>query len=116
MKEITTVAVLLLLLLFILNPLHWWMPTMLQMIVLVGILVVFTLFATFVLNERAHDEREGLHRMVAGRMAFLAGAGVLTIAVVIQELFGKLDAWLVLALVVMILVKIGASLYTNKTN
>jgi cobalamin synthase len=114
MKETIIALALIVLLIVIMNPLHLWMPTMLQMLVLVGILAAFSIFAVFVLRERAADEREGLHRMLAGHAAFLTGAAVLTVAIIIEELHGALDVWLVIALVIMILAKIGAALYSDK--
>jgi hypothetical protein len=116
MKETIIASVLIVLLVVIVNPFHLWMPTMLQMLVLIGILAAFSLFAAFVLRERVTDEREGLHRMLAGRTAFLAGAAVLTIAIIAQELQGALDVWLVVALVVMVLAKIGAAIYSDRNN
>ena len=87
---------------------------MVQMFILVGILSAFSLFAAFVLRERVGDEREGLHRMLAGRTAFLVGSGVLTLGIIVQELQGALDVWLVVALVCMVLAKIGAALHSDR--
>ena len=86
------------------------------MLIVVCILAAFAAFSSFVLREFASDEREGLHRMLAGRIAYLAGSAVLTFAIVIQELQHMLDAWLVAALVIMILTKIVASLYSERNN
>lgn len=116
MKETIIASALVILLIVIVNPLHLWMPTMMQMLILVGILAAFSIFAVFVMRENAHDEREGLHRMLAGRIAFLSGAAVLTVAIVIQELHETLDVWLVVALVVMILAKIGAGIYSDRNH
>ena len=116
MKEIIVASALVILLAAIANPFHWWMPTMLQMLILICIFAAFSIFAVFVLCERARDEREGLHRMQSGRAAFLSGSAVLTVAIIVQELRGTLDLWLVVALVVMVLAKIGTNIYSEKHN
>jgi hypothetical protein len=82
------------------------MPSMAQMVVLVGLLLVFTIFASFVWKERPRDERELLHRALAGRLAFLAGAITLMAAITAQALQHQVDHWLVATLAVMVIVKL----------
>ena len=113
-KESLVGAVLVALAVLLLNPLGFWMPDMMLMVMLVLMLAVFALFAIFVLRENAQDEREVVHRMLAGRAAFLTGAAILTVGIVFQEIrHDILDNWLVIALVAMVLVKIGARIYTD---
>ena len=76
--------------------------------------VVFGFFAAFVLREKATDERESTHRMLAGRAAFLMGTATLIIAIVYQSYIDKLDVWLVLVLVVMIVSKMGAHFWNDR--
>lgn len=83
-----------------------WMPSMVQTVVLVGLLLVFTIFASFVWKERTHDERELLHRALAGRLAFLAGAITLMTAITVQALRHQVDHWLVATLAIMVIVKL----------
>lgn len=116
MKEALIASILVVLLALVANPFHWWMPSMMLMVVLVGILAAFAVFAAFILREGVRDEREAMHRMFAGRVAFLSGAAVLTGGIVYQELYGTLDVWLVVALVVMVLTKIGTILYSDSHN
>lgn len=98
----------------LLNPFHFWMPNMLTMIILVFTLIAFLLLAIFVLTEKAQDEREIAHRMLSGRVAFLAGTTVLTFGLLVQGLLHTVDPWLVLALVVMVFTKILARIYGDK--
>ena len=107
-SETAISATLIILLVAILNPFHLWMPDMLHMMMLAAALVVFGFFAAFVLRERATDERESTHRMLAGRAAFLAGTAALIAAIVYQSYLDQLDVWLVFVLVVMVISKIGA--------
>lgn len=107
-------AVLVVLAIFLLNPLHLWMPGMTVVAIMGGVLVTFALFASFVLREDVHDEREGVHRMYAGRTAFLAGATVIMLGLAVQSWNDNVDPWLVVALVAMVLAKIGARIYGDK--
>lgn len=87
---------------------------MLVMTLLGCLLFIFIVFGVFVWKEKGGDEREQTHRMFAGRVAFLAGAGVLVLGIIVQELQGKLDNWLIYSLVVMILAKVIALKYSRE--
>ena len=98
----------------VLNPFHLWMPTMLAMALLAGLFVVFGVFAVFVMRERAVDEREEQHRSFAGRVAFLTGAILLMLGILVEDLQHNLDPWLVIALAGMIIAKLGARVYSDR--
>lgn len=82
------------------------------MMLLIVFIVMFGAVALFVWRETSQDEREALHRMFAGRVAFLAGAAILMAGVVVQEMRHALDPWLLLALGAMVGGKILARLYS----
>jgi hypothetical protein len=105
-QEIGIAVALLALLVFFLNPLGLWMPDALVMMMALGLVVVFAVFAGFIWREHTRDERELLHRMIAGRVAYLVGAGVLVVGIVLQSLSHTLDPWLILTLGAMVLAKI----------
>lgn len=113
-KEIITALVLIILAIVLLNPFDLWMTDAMLMVFLAVTLVVFGIFASFVLREKVSDERDGLHRMLAGRTAFLAGATVLMVGIIVQAHEHAVDIWLVLGLVVMILAKIGAIMWSDR--
>lgn len=113
-KEVVIALTLVILAILLLNPFHFWMPDMVLMAMLALVLVVFSLFASFILRESARDERDSLHRMLAGRVAFLSGASVLMLGIVYQAYGHVLDVWLVIALIAMIVAKIAARLYSDK--
>lgn len=98
----------------LIDPMHWFMPTMLQMAALAGLVAAFALLAVFLVREEARDEREEQLRQTSGRIGFLAGAGVLVVAIVVQGYLDMLDHWLVYALLAMILGKIGARIWAEK--
>ncbi len=111
--EIGVLLVLIVLGIVILNPLHLWMPDMMHVTVLAGLLVFFAALAAFVVQEKDGDERENMLRMLAGRIGYLAGAAVLVAAIAIQGFHGGTDPWLVLALLAMLIAKLGVHLYIS---
>jgi hypothetical protein len=98
----------------LLNPLHFWMPNMLVIGMLAVGFVLFGILASFILREAAFDERDMVNRSLAGRNAFLIGAAVLMLGILIQGYTHTVDPWLVITLIAMILVKIGTRLWNDK--
>jgi len=113
-KEIIVPFTLIVLAVLLLNPFHFWMPDMMVMGMLVALLVIFGIFASFILKEKVFDERDDVNRSLAGRNAFLAGSAILMLGIVIQGYSHKVDSWLVVALIVMIIVKITTRLWSDK--
>lgn len=114
LKETIVTVALIVLAMLLLNPFHFWMPDMMVMSMLAITLAIFGILASFVLRETIVDEREGQHRTLAGRNAFLAGSGVLTLGIVVQGYAHAVDPWLVVALIVMIVVKIGSRIWSDR--
>ncbi len=110
-SEILVSVLLIVLLALFLNPFQWFMPSMMVATLLCILVVIFLVFAIFMWKEKTHDEGEQVHKMLAGRVAFLAGAAVLVVGICVQEAQGKLDPWLLYTLAVMILAKLGTFLY-----
>jgi len=100
------------LLVLILDP-FGFMPSSFLMMIEVMLIVLFGIFASFVWHERVRDEREELHRMRADRGAFLAGSGVLLLAILYESFYHMLDSWLVVALVLMLLAKMVGGVYNR---
>ncbi len=113
-KEIGVAVILVGFFLVLLNPFHFWMPTMVHMVLLALAIGVFGAYATFVMREKVADEREGIHRMNSGRIAFLAGAGALVAGIIYQSYIDRLDIWLVFVLVVMVISKLAARFYSDR--
>lgn len=101
------------LLFIILDPLRWFVLTTPGIIAVVAGIVALGVYGVFVERERAYDERDEIHRMLAGRVAFHVGAAFLTIGIAVQSLQDQLDPWLVAALVVMIVAKTIARGYAD---
>lgn len=111
--EFITALGLIVLSVLVLNPSRAWMPDAVLMLLLVGVLAVFCLLAVFVVRESAVDEREMSHRALAGRTAFLVGSAVLVVGIISEGMTHQVDPWLVLALVLMVLAKIGTRIYSD---
>ncbi len=107
-------SILIAIVILILNPMDFWMPDMAHVTALTMLLVVFVLYASFILREKARDERDVLHRMFAARAAFFTGTALLTLGVFFGALKGDIDMWLVISLVGMILAKLVARFYSDK--
>ncbi len=113
--EIIISLILLVLLGLVFHP-QSWMPPMAVTFLALGLAVVFTVFAIFFWREQAQDEREGLHRLMAGRVAFLTGAAVLVLGIVSQTVQHQLDPWLIATLGAMVLAKMGCRIYSQLKN
>lgn len=96
------------------DPFMVLMSPMWVMIVLLIASVLACIFGGFILRERVADEREAIHRLNAGRMAYLAGIAVLTLGVIVEGVTQHhVDVWLSIGLAVMIATKIGSRIYTD---
>lgn len=112
-NEIIVSVVLVALLIFFLNPFGLWMPDALLMMMVLALVLVFALFASFFFRESARDERENLHRHMAGRIGFLVGAAGLMIGIIAQAFQHQVDVWLVVGLAVMVLGKTLGIIYSK---
>ena len=112
-KEISTSIVLVVLLACLVNPFNMYMLSMFESFILGLVFVLFALFASLFLREKAEDEREEIHRSLAGRAAFIVGSIAILVGIAVQVQTGKLDTWLVVTLVSMVLAKIIARIYSE---
>jgi len=113
-KETLLTVILIVIAILLLNPFHFWMPNMLVICMLAFVLVIFGIFASFVLREKSVDERDDQHKYLAGRNAFLIGSGILMLGIVFQGYTHTVDAWLVLALIGMVITKIATRYWSDK--
>lgn len=114
LKEIIVPLALIVLAVLLLNPFNFWMPDMVVVGMLATLLVLFGIFASFILKERIFDERDDMNRSLAGRNAFLAGSAILMLGIIIQGYSHGVDSWLVITLTVMIIVKIATRFWSDK--
>jgi hypothetical protein len=89
----------------------FWMPMMGEMTALLVVSILMLVWAGFILQESAHDERELVLTMKSGRIAYLAGLGVLLLALIVQGYAHAIDPWIAGTLAVMVLAKLSARLY-----
>jgi hypothetical protein len=113
-KETIITTALVAIAILLLNPFNFWMPNMIVIFILAFALVVFGIFASFVIREKSVDERDDQHKALAGRNAFLAGSGVLMLGIFVQGYTHTVDAWLVLALIGMVITKIVTRYWSDR--
>jgi len=114
LKETAIALILIILLVLFLNPFNFLMPPRYLSMLIIFLIAVFGIFSAVIWKEHARDEREQLHRMLAGRYAFLTGSSILVVGIIVQSLEHAIDRWLIFALVGMILVKLIALGYSQK--
>jgi asparagine N-glycosylation enzyme membrane subunit Stt3 len=93
--------------------LPFWMPDMDEMLWLTSAALLLVVWAGFVMLEKGGDERELVHRMNAGRVAYLSGLGVLSLGLVVQGFAHAIDPWLLYALGTMVISKLIARVYSD---
>jgi len=113
LNEITISIFFLILIVLFLDPLMVLMPHSLIYMALGGVVLLFALFANYVWREHSLDEREEMHKAVAGRIGYLVGSGILMVALVAQTLSGHVDTWLVLGLAGMVVGKLAGLAYVR---
>jgi len=113
-NETIIATILIVLLILFLNPFDFLMPPPFISMFIIILMTLFGIFVSIIWKEHVHDEREGFHRMLAGRFAFLIGSGILITGIIIQELRHKIDPWLIYALAGMLIAKIVGVFYGKK--
>ncbi|MCR4280697.1 MAG: hypothetical protein NUV82_04755 [Candidatus Komeilibacteria bacterium] len=98
------------------NPWDMWMPEGMVLVLIIALIVVFAAYAGLVWRERPQDERDELHRLRAGRVAFVAGLLILVVGIIYQTFSHAVDIWLVLTMIVMIVAKSLTRLHSGANN
>jgi hypothetical protein len=114
--DILLATLLVILLVLLTDPFMLFMPSMMAMTVLFIVVVFLGVWIGFVVKEKASDEREALHRMHSGRIAYLSGLTLLTIALIVQGFAHHVDPWVAGALGVMVVSKLIARLYFEQNH
>lgn len=113
-KELFAAIGLIIVLVILMDPMHFYYSNMTLATFITLLIILYTFFVVFVLRDKPADEREELHQRLAGRVAFMAGTGVMLIGVVVQSFTTGVDVWLVAALTAMILAKVFAAKYGQR--
>lgn len=112
--QVIVAVVLVVMLAALADLLPFWMPDMAEMAVLTVASVLLLVWVGFVMQEGRGDERELVHRMNAGRVAYLSGIGVLTLGLIVQGFSHTIDPWILGALGAMVVSKLIARLYLER--
>ena len=89
-----------------LAPKSFVMPNSAQMLILTLLLAFIATFLVLLWRENPHDEREAVNQSSASRAAYVVGAVVLIIALIVQSLQHTIDPAVPLALLAMISTKV----------
>jgi len=89
-----------------LAPKSFVMPNSAQMLILTILLGFIATFLVLLWRENPRDEREAVNQSSASRAAYVVGAVVLIIALIIQSLQHQIDPAVPLALLAMISTKV----------
>ena len=116
LKELAISFILIILAVLVLNPMDFWMPDMVAAAAAGGLFIIFIVFTAFVWRESSSDEREAAHVALAGRFGYLAGVFGLTVGVIAQTFKHAVDPWMVGALVLMVLAKLAARVWSSARN
>lgn len=112
-SELIVSATLLVVLFLKLDPLHLFMPTATQMVLLAVFAAAFALYAGVIFREKARDERESFLLYRANRLGYLVGIVSISLIIVIQDLQHSLDPYLLFILAIMIVVKLAVLKFTR---
>lgn len=107
----STVLLISFFLLVLADLIPFWMPMMGEMTALLIVTILLLVWMSFVVTEKAIDEREVQLKTQSGRIAYLAGIAVLVIALIMQGFAHVIDPWIPIALLIMVLVKFFVRLY-----
>lgn len=111
-SEVLIATILIAILVAFLQPFGLSMPDSSVSMLIVALIIAFLLFASVVWKEETKDERESLHKLQAGQISFIVGAGILIVGIIVQSLQHNIDVWLIITLVGMILTKVFSRLYS----
>ena len=116
--ELALTSILVLFLLLLKGPLAVSLSIGMVAMVASVFVVLFILVVLLAWKERARDERERLHRMIAGRIGFLTGASIAVIGIVVQIFHHmyEVDSWLVLTLGVMLIAHAIGTVYGHRNS
>lgn len=112
--DAVVIAVMLILLFSLVNPFDWFMFSRVAMIALAVFICFFAIFIAAFWNEHPRDERDALHMMFSGRVAFLVGTTVTAVGIIVQSIQHTLQPWLPFILCSMVLSKYVARVYAQR--
>ena len=109
--ESVLLALVCILLVLLLNPLHIVMKLMLSAGLLLLLVVVYLVKVIVIWAETPQDERDLHHRFYASWMAYVAASLILFAGIVAEALQGTIDVWLIAALAGLLFTKLVVRTY-----
>lgn len=106
-KNVVASIALIVALVFLANPLDFWMPSEFQLVVAGAVVIIAAVFVGLVYQDQGRDEREIALRGMSARVGYIAGVIVLTLCIVFGLVSGEhANLWVLGALGVMILARV----------
>ncbi|MFT7557626.1 MAG: hypothetical protein ACI83D_000291 [Planctomycetota bacterium] len=115
-KTFLVAGVFIVLLLLLLNPFGWWMSSTLITIIVIGVLIVFSLYSGLFFREKINDERELAHSGLAARVSYMVTHWALVFGIIIQAIQRDLDIFLISILILSIVAKLCARIYYDRNH
>lgn len=109
--ECALLAILSILLLLLLDPLHLMMKVMLSMGVIVVLIFLYLIKFFLIWREKPQDERDLAHRFKSSWASYSTVSVLLFMGVIVEALQGDVDVWLITALAGMFISKLVSLLY-----
>lgn len=94
-------------------PKTFVMPNTAQMVLMVLVIGLLCAFLVFIWRENPSDEREAQNQATASRAAYIVGAGVLIVTLLVQGLQHDLDPAIPLVLLAMISTKLAVQRFKD---
>ncbi len=101
-------------LVLLINPFNILMTSAITLTLIMILAVAVIAFAVFIWREKPHDEREALYGLMAGRISYFIGGGVLVVAIIVQSIQHHIDLWLAVTLGAMVLTKLIVSAWISR--
>jgi hypothetical protein len=112
-KELVLSILLLVFGFLLINPSGMLMSNTMHLTVYGLLLICTGLFTGLVVHESVHDERELDHKNRSGRFGYTLGIIVLLLGITWQTIHMPYDPWLLIALIAMIIGKVGARIFNR---
>src|SRR4051812_44938859 len=91
--EATLLAILSMLLLLLVNPLHLMMKIMLSMGVIAAFVILYLIKFFIIWREKPQDERDLEHRFKSSWASYSTVSALLFVGVIVEAFQGAVDTW-----------------------
>jgi hypothetical protein len=109
--EAVLLALLSLLLLLFIDPLHLTVKLMFSVGIIASLITLYTVKFFIIWREKPQDERDLSHRYRSSWAAYTVGSLLLFVGIIVESFQGGVDEWLLISLAGMFIAKLVSMLY-----